>query len=236
MNFKKTPELLGIAAPVAAVCSTFSVGAIAAGGGALRLPRALPAGRANCMAGKTAESQKTCLTEAAAALQASRKHNLTSPSRPGRRQRAQALRGAIGRRQEGLPQARGGHRHDRVRQRRRRRRPQGDGHRHPGHAGTSRRDDVRRPRPARPSCLRSPATDRSGSHGDVEVDHRSRLHRVEATVVQLEVGAVDHLQPGRRDQLAPDRGHRLPDLRVQRRAIQRDAEHRHSWPPGSPAR
>ena len=81
MNLKKTPELLAIAATVAAVCSTFSVGAISA---TAATPTAAEQryqhDRANCMAGKTAESQKTCLTEAAAALQASRKHNLTSPT------------------------------------------------------------------------------------------------------------------------------------------------------------
>ena len=81
MNFKKTPELLAIVATVAAVCSTFSVGAISA---TAATPTAAEQRyqheRANCMAGKTAESQKTCLTEAAAALQASRKHNLTSPT------------------------------------------------------------------------------------------------------------------------------------------------------------
>ena len=81
MNFKKTPELLAIAATVAAVCSTFSVGAISATAAApSAAEQRYQQDRANCMAGKTAESQKTCLTEAAAALAAARKHNLTSPT------------------------------------------------------------------------------------------------------------------------------------------------------------
>ena len=81
MNFKKTPELLAIAATVAAVCSTFSVGAISAdAASSTPAEQRYQRDRANCMAGKTAESQKTCLTEAAAALQASRKHSLTSPT------------------------------------------------------------------------------------------------------------------------------------------------------------
>jgi len=81
MNFKKTPELLAIAATVAAVCSTFSIGAISANAAtASPAEQRYQQDRANCMAGKTAESQKTCLTEAAAALQAARKHNLTTPT------------------------------------------------------------------------------------------------------------------------------------------------------------
>jgi len=36
--------------------------------------------RANCLAGNAAESQKTCLVEAAAALQAARQHDLTTPA------------------------------------------------------------------------------------------------------------------------------------------------------------
>jgi hypothetical protein len=80
MKFNKTPELLGLAITVAAVFSTFSVGAISASAAA-----STPAetryqqDRANCMAGKTAESQKTCLKEAGAALQASREHQLKTP-------------------------------------------------------------------------------------------------------------------------------------------------------------
>ena len=80
MKFNKTPELLGIAITVAAVFSTFSVGAISA------TPTATPAesryqqDRANCMAGKTAENQATCLKEAGAALQASRAHDLKTAS------------------------------------------------------------------------------------------------------------------------------------------------------------
>jgi hypothetical protein len=79
MNFNKTPELLAIAITVAAVLSTFSVGAISANAAA---PTAAETryqqDRADCMAGKTAESQKTCLKEAGAALQASREHELKS--------------------------------------------------------------------------------------------------------------------------------------------------------------
>ena len=79
MKFNKTPELLGIAITVAAVLSTFSVGAISANAAA---PTAAETryqqDRADCMAGKTAESQKTCLKEAGAALQASREHALKS--------------------------------------------------------------------------------------------------------------------------------------------------------------
>ena len=79
MKFNKTPELLGIAITVAAVFSTFSVGAISATSPA---PTAAETryqqDRADCVAGKTAESQKTCLKEAGAALQASRAHDLKS--------------------------------------------------------------------------------------------------------------------------------------------------------------
>jgi hypothetical protein len=79
MTFKKTPELLGIAITVAVVFSTFSVGAISANAAA---PSAAETryqqDRADCLAGKTSESQKTCLKEAGAALQASREHELRS--------------------------------------------------------------------------------------------------------------------------------------------------------------
>jgi hypothetical protein len=79
MKFNKTPELLGIAVTVAAVFSTFSVGAISATSPA---PTAAETryqqDRADCVAGKTAESQKTCLKEAGAALQASRARDLKS--------------------------------------------------------------------------------------------------------------------------------------------------------------
>jgi hypothetical protein len=78
MKFTRTPELLGVCMTVAAVFSTFSVGAISA------TPSATPTAaetryqqdRADCMAGKTAENQKTCLKEAGAALQAAREHDL----------------------------------------------------------------------------------------------------------------------------------------------------------------
>ena len=79
MNFNKTPELLGIAATVAVVFSTFSVGAISANAAApTPAEQRYQQDRANCLAGKTAESQKTCLKEAGAALQASREHELKS--------------------------------------------------------------------------------------------------------------------------------------------------------------
>jgi hypothetical protein len=82
MKFNKTPELLGIAITVVAVFSTFSVGAISATA-ATPTPTAAETryrqDRADCMAGKTAESQKTCLKEAGAALQASRSHDLKTP-------------------------------------------------------------------------------------------------------------------------------------------------------------
>jgi hypothetical protein len=98
MTFKKTPELLSIAITVAAVCSTFSVGANSA-----TAPAQAPAearyqqDRANCLAGKTAESQTTCLKEAAAALQAARKHDLRTPTpaevAANERRRCEALSG-----------------------------------------------------------------------------------------------------------------------------------------------
>ena len=81
MKFTKAPEMLAVAVTVAAVFSTFSVGAISANAGA---PTAAEAryqqDRANCLAGKTAESQQTCLKEAGAALQAARERELKSPS------------------------------------------------------------------------------------------------------------------------------------------------------------
>ena len=81
MKFDKTPELLGIAITVAVVFSTFSVGAISANAAApTPAETRYQQDRANCLAGKTAESQKTCLKEAGAALQAAREHDLKSPS------------------------------------------------------------------------------------------------------------------------------------------------------------
>ena len=80
MTFSKTPELLGIVVTVAAVFSTFSVGAISATAAAPAAETRYQQDRANCLAGKTAESQKTCLKEAGAALQASREHDLKSGS------------------------------------------------------------------------------------------------------------------------------------------------------------
>ena len=81
MDFKKTPELLAIAATVVAVCSAFSVGTIPANA-ATPSPaeQRYQQDRANCMGGKDAESRKTCLAEAAAALQTARKHGLTTPT------------------------------------------------------------------------------------------------------------------------------------------------------------
>ena len=82
MKFDKTPELLGIAITVAVVFSTFSVGAISANAAGTPTPAETryQQDRANCLAGKTAESQQTCLKEAGAALQAAREHDLKSPS------------------------------------------------------------------------------------------------------------------------------------------------------------
>jgi hypothetical protein len=80
MKFDKTPELLAIAITVAAAFSTFSVGAISATAPA---PTAAETryqqDRADCLAGKTAQGQKTCLKEAGAALQASREQDLKNP-------------------------------------------------------------------------------------------------------------------------------------------------------------
>ena len=82
MKFDKTPELLGIAITVAVVFSTFSVGAISANAAGTPTPaeQRYQQDRANCLAGKTAESQQTCLKEAGAALQAAREHDLKTPS------------------------------------------------------------------------------------------------------------------------------------------------------------
>jgi hypothetical protein len=81
MNFKKTPELLAVAATVAAVCAAFSVGAISANAATpSTAEQRYQQDRADCLAGKTAENRKTCLIEAAAALQAARKHDLTTPT------------------------------------------------------------------------------------------------------------------------------------------------------------
>ena len=77
MKFHKAPELLAVAVTVAAVFSTFSVGAISANAPApTAAEQRYTQDRADCMAGKTAESQKTCLKEAGAALQAARNHDL----------------------------------------------------------------------------------------------------------------------------------------------------------------
>ena len=98
MKFDKTPELLGIAITVAVVFSTFSVGAISANAAApTPAETRYQQDRANCLAGKTAESQKTCLKEAGAALQAAREHDLKTPSpaqvAANERKRCEALSG-----------------------------------------------------------------------------------------------------------------------------------------------
>jgi len=98
MKFQKAPEMLAVAVTVAAVCSTFSVGAISANAVTpTAAEQRYQQDRANCMAGKTAESQKTCLKEAAAALQASRAHDLKTPSAAqvaaNERKRCEALSG-----------------------------------------------------------------------------------------------------------------------------------------------
>ena len=98
MKFDKTPELLGIAITVAVVFSTFSVGAISANAAApTPAETRYQQDRTNCLAGKTAESQQTCLKEAGAALQAAREHDLKSPSptqiAANERKRCEALSG-----------------------------------------------------------------------------------------------------------------------------------------------
>jgi hypothetical protein len=81
MKLTKAPEMLAVVATVAAVFCTFSVGAISANA-AVPSPaeQRYQQDRANCMAGKTAENRKTCLKEAGAALQAARKHELSTPT------------------------------------------------------------------------------------------------------------------------------------------------------------
>jgi hypothetical protein len=98
MKFRNAPELLAIAVTVAAVSSTFSVGAISANAAtSTAADQRYEQDRANCMAGKTAESQKTCLKEAGAALQAARAHDLKSPGAAqlaaNERKRCEALSG-----------------------------------------------------------------------------------------------------------------------------------------------
>ena len=99
MKLDKTTEFLGIAFTVAVVFSTFSAGAISANGAASPTPAETryQQDRANCLAGKTAESQQTCLKEAGAALQAARAHDLKSPSpaqiAANERKRCEALSG-----------------------------------------------------------------------------------------------------------------------------------------------
>ena len=81
MKLTKAPEMLAVVATVAAVFSTFSVGAISADAAAPSpAEQRYQRDRASCMAGKTAENQKTCLKEAGAALQAARRHDLSSPT------------------------------------------------------------------------------------------------------------------------------------------------------------
>jgi hypothetical protein len=81
MKLTKAPEMLAVAATVAAVFAAFSVGAISANAAAPSpAEQRYQQDRADCMAGKTAESRKTCLKEAAAALQAARRHELASPT------------------------------------------------------------------------------------------------------------------------------------------------------------
>ena len=98
MKFQKAPELIAVTITVAAVFSTFSVGAISASAPApTAAEQRYEQDHANCLAGKTAESQKTCLKEAGAALQASRAHDLKSPSATqvaaNERKRCEALSG-----------------------------------------------------------------------------------------------------------------------------------------------
>ena len=98
MKFHKAPELIAVTITVAAVFSTFSVGAISASAPApTAAEQRYQQDHADCLAGKTAESQKTCLKEAGAALQASRAHDLKSPSNmqiaANERKRCEALSG-----------------------------------------------------------------------------------------------------------------------------------------------
>ena len=94
------PALAGLLT-VVAVFSTFSVGAISANAAGAAPPtpaeQRYQQDRANCLAGKTAESQQTCLKEAGAALQAARQHDLKSPSpaqvAANERKRCEALSG-----------------------------------------------------------------------------------------------------------------------------------------------
>jgi hypothetical protein len=77
----KAPELIGICLTVAVTCLTFSMGAVSATAAAPSPAEArYQQDRANCLAGKTNQDQKTCLKEAGAALQAARKHDLKSGS------------------------------------------------------------------------------------------------------------------------------------------------------------
>jgi len=99
MKFDKTPELLGIAITVAAVFSTFSVGAISATAAApTPAETRYQQDRARCLAGHAAEGRETCLKEAGAALQASREHDLHTPSpaemSANERRRCEPLSGA----------------------------------------------------------------------------------------------------------------------------------------------
>jgi hypothetical protein len=76
MKLRKAPEMLCVAATVAAVLSTFSVGAISAHAAS----PATQQERADCLAGRTAEDQKTCLKEAGAAAQSTGKRGLSTPT------------------------------------------------------------------------------------------------------------------------------------------------------------
>ena len=84
MNLHSPSTLLAISATVAVVLATFGFGqgtASAATGTAAASSSAeaqYRQDRANCLAGKTNQDQKTCLKEAGAALQAAREHDLAS--------------------------------------------------------------------------------------------------------------------------------------------------------------
>jgi len=96
MTFRKSPELLCVAATVAAICSTFSVGAISASAPSPAEAR-YQQDRVRCLAAKVAEDQAACLKEAAAARQAARARTLTTPSAAevaaNERQRCEKLAG-----------------------------------------------------------------------------------------------------------------------------------------------
>lgn len=79
IKMTKAPELLGVSLVVALICATFGTDPTHAASTASSAAEArYQQDRADCVSGKTAQDQKTCLKEAGAALQASREHDLKS--------------------------------------------------------------------------------------------------------------------------------------------------------------